>query len=348
MKLLFRSVVSSALLAAMAPAALHAWGQQGHEIVNQVALASLPADFPAWVHAPANTDRIIFLAGEPDRWRSSKDEIMEHATAPDHHFDVEEIADAGMDLATIPEYRYEFAVQFAAARAAHEGNFRPIEPKYNADHTAGFPGFLPWAIVEDYGRLRIGFSILKTYEKYGTAGEVENARANVVDIMGIMGHFVGDGSQPLHVTKYFYGWTGANPNGFINRGGWHGWIDSGFIAKAGITLGELLPKVEPAAPLEVAPRPDGRDPVFAAVMDYLVATNQQVVPLYQMEAAGPLRMNGPPTAEGRAFIDADLLRAGEMLGSLWLTAWRQAGPDYYLKSDLVRRNEAAHPTAPTP
>ena len=344
MKLPSLSALIPALLAAATPAALHAWGEQGHDIVNQIALASLPADFPAWIHQPANTGRIVFLAGEPDRWRSSKDEIMEHATTPDHHFDIEEIADAGLDLDAISEYRYEFAVQFAAARAAHEASFRPIDPKYNADQTGRFPGFLPWAIVEDYGKLRISFSILKTYEKYGTAEEVANARADLVDLMGLMGHFVGDGSQPLHVSKYFYGWTGPNPQGFVNRGGWHAWIDSGFIAKAGITFAEFQPRVQPAVPVSVAPRPDGRDPVFAAVLDYLAATNQQVVPLYQLEKDGPLRMNGPPTAEGRAFIDADLLRAGEMLGSLWLTAWRQAGPDYYLRSDLVRRNAAAHAT----
>jgi hypothetical protein len=336
-----RCIILPVLLFAAAPAALHAWGVEGHEIVNQVALASLPGDFPAWVRTPANSDRVIFLANEPDRWRDSKDKMMLHATAPDHEFNLEEIADAGMDLATLSPYRYEFEVEFAAARAAHEANFRPIDPKYNADHTGDLPGFLPWAIAEHYGRLQAAFSYLKVYEKYGTAQEVENARANVVYLMGVMGHFVGDGSQPLHVTKYYYGCTGPNPHGYVNRGGWHAWIDSGFIDRAGITPAELLPRVEAAVPVSVAPQPDGRDPVFVAVLDYLAATNRQVEPLYQLEKDGPLRMGGPPTAEGRAFIDDQLLRGGEMLGSLWLTAWRHAGPDFYLQSQLVRRNAAA-------
>ncbi len=116
---------------------------------------------------------------------------------------------------------------------------------------------------------------------------------------------------------------------------------------AGITPAELLPRVQPAEPVsKVAPRPDGRDPVFVAVLDYLVGTNRLVEPLYRLEKEGPLRMGGPPTAEGRAFIDDQLLRGGEMLGSLWLTAWRHAGPDFYLQSQLVRRNAAANPASP--
>jgi len=47
-----------------------AWDYEGHRLVNQLALASLPADFPGFVRAPATAERIAFLAGEPDRWRA--------------------------------------------------------------------------------------------------------------------------------------------------------------------------------------------------------------------------------------------------------------------------------------
>ena len=346
MKSLSRWVFLPTLGLAAAPAALQAWGPVGHEIVNQVALASLPADFPAWIHAPANADRIVFLADEPDRWRDSTDNPMLNATSPDHEFNLEEIAAAGMDLATLPPDRYDFVVQFAAARAAHAANFEPIDPKYNAAHTQSLPGFLPWAVREDYAKLQTIFSYLKVYEPYGTPEEAENARANAIYVMGVMGHYVGDGSQPLHATIYYHGWTGPNPNGYIGSvAGWHAWIDSGFINKAHLTAAEVLPRVQPAEPLSVAARPDGRDPIFAAILDYVLATNQQVEPLYRLERDGPLRMNGPPTPEGRAFIDAQLLRGGEMLGALWITAWRHAGPDNYLQSFLVRRNAAARPAA---
>jgi hypothetical protein len=329
---------------AVLPSRVLAWGATGHEVVNRAALASLPADFPAWVREPATAERIAFLANEPDRWRDSRDRALLHATAPDHNFDYEEIADAGMDIAKLPPFRYDFVMQFAAARAAHGANFRPDDPKYNTNHTQGLCGFLPWEIAEQFGELQVAFSYLKTYERYGTPSEIANARANVAYVMGLMGHFVGDGSQPLHVTKYFYGWTGPNPEHFVNRPAWHAWIDSGFINKAGIGSEEVVAHVTPAAPVNLAPRADGQDPLFGAVMDYLGETNRQVVPLYRLERDGPLRMNGPATPEGRAYIDAQLLRAGQMLGSLWLTAWRTAGPDRYLQSDLVKRAAKAHAT----
>jgi hypothetical protein len=336
------SVLLAAALAAFAPTSALAWGATGHEIVNRAALASLPSEFPAWAREPGNAERIVFLANEPDRWRDSRDRTMLHATTPEHNFDIEEIADAGMDVSALSPFRYDFVIAFAAARAAHVGNFRPIEAKYNGNHTQGLPGFLPWAIAEHFGELQAAFSYLKTYERYGTAAEVAEARANAVYLMGLMGHYVGDGSQPLHVTKYFYGWTGPNPHGYVNRPAWHAWIDSGFIDKAGIGPQEVLARVTPAPTLSLAPRADGRDPVFTATMDYLVETNRDLETLYRLEKDGPLRMGGPPTAEGRAFIDTELLRAGEMLGSLWMAAWRSAGPDTYLQSSLVKR-AARHP-----
>jgi hypothetical protein len=36
-----------------------------------------------------------------------------------------------------------------------------------------------------------------------------------------------------------------------------------------------------------------------------------------------------------------LLRGGEMLGSIWLTAWRTAPPDQYLLSQLAQRTVPA-------
>ena len=94
-------------------------------------------------------------------------------------------------------------------------NFRSIDPARDADHTRELSGFLPWAITEYYEKLKSCFSYLKTFQKYGgTPEEIANAQANVVYVMGVMGHFVGDGSQPLHTTMHFNGWVGDNPHGY--------------------------------------------------------------------------------------------------------------------------------------
>jgi hypothetical protein len=227
----------SVLLAALSLAVTASgWDYEGHRTVNQLALASLPADFPAFVREPASAERIAFLAGEPDRWRNASDLPIKHYNSVDHYLDLEQIDEAGLDAATIAPLRYTFAADFSAGRAAHADHFPTIDPAKNTDRTREWPGFLPWAIAEQYGKLKSAFSYLKTFEESGgTPEEISNARANILYVMGVMGHYVGDGAQPLHTTKHHNGWVGANPNNYTKWPGLHSWIDGGFPAKAGVS-----------------------------------------------------------------------------------------------------------------
>jgi hypothetical protein len=77
-----------------------------------------------------------------------------------------------------------------------------------------------------------------------------------------------------------------------------------------------------------------------AVMDYLLESQRRVEPLYQLEKKGDFALTGVPSEEGKAFIKTQLVRGGEMLGALWITAYRQAGPDLFLKSSLLKRKSA--------
>jgi hypothetical protein len=327
-----------ALAVFVAVPALRAWNYPGHRIVNELALASLPGDFPAFVHTPAAAERIAFLAGEPDRWRNSPDRPLRQVNGLDHYFDVEELSDAGIDVATLTSFRYDFIVQFSAGRAAHPGRFRPIDPDRNPDHSREWPGFTPWAIAENYAKLKSAFSYLRAFEELGTSEEIANAQANVLSLMGVLGHYVGDLAQPLHTTVYHNGWFGPNPHGYTTWREFHAWIDGGFIAKAGISTAGIAPTLRTARPISVTPRRDGRDPVFVAVMNYLLKQHAQVGPLYRLEQAGRLNHDDRPAdPKGRAFIEGQLRRGGEMLGALWLTAWRTAPRDTFLSAQLHQR-----------
>lgn len=331
-------------------AALQAWDYEGHRIVNQLALAALPKEFPTFVHEPAAAERIAFLAGDPDRWRNVPDLAMRQSGGSwsDHFIDVEELTDAGLDPATVSAFRYDFIVAFAAGRAAHPENFPAIDPAKDTDHTREWPGFAPWAIEEYYGRLKSAFGYLKVFEDLGTPAEIKNAQANAIYVMGIMGHYVGDCAQPLHTTKYHNGWVGPNPHGYTKWPKFHSWIDGGFIAKAGITTSSLLARVTPARALALPARTDGRDPFFVAMMDYVTAQNRLVEPVYQMEKEGkfsderekenpPAVGTAPVNPEGRAFIENQLLKGGETLAAVWVTAWRNAVPDTYLRAQFLKR-----------
>ena len=189
-----------------------AWDNEGHRAVNQLALACLPTNFPAFVREPAAAERIAFLAGEMDRWRNTPDLPLKHYSFPDHYMDVEELATYGLKPELLPPFRYDFVAQLALIRKAHPEKFPEPEADYNQDHTRGLVGLLPWGIAESVGKLKSSFSYLKAFEEAGTPEGIANAQANIIYEMGVMGHLVGDASQPLHTTIHHHGWVGANPH----------------------------------------------------------------------------------------------------------------------------------------
>jgi len=331
-----RALTSLIGLVATAPCGV-AWDYEGHRIVNQLALASLPTNFPAFVFAPAAQERIAFLAGEPDRWRNTPDPALKHFNNPDHYFDLEDLQPARLEPTALTPFRFDFAVHLARARAARSEGFPPIDPARDTDHTRSLAGFLPWAIAEYQGKLKSGFSYLRELERAGTPEEVANARENIIYIMGVMGHFVGDGAQPLHTTKHHHGWVGDNPNHYSTNYTIHAWIDGGYLNQFGVTTDKLRLKLRPARLLSFDLPGAGRTNVFPVVMAYLTDQHKQVEPLYRLEKAGKLSGRRELNEEGYDFITGQVIVAGQMLGDLWLTAWQQAPPDTYLHSQLEKR-----------
>ena len=148
------------LVAALGMATFNAgaWDYEGHHVVNELALASLPKDFGGFELTPALKSRIAFLAGEPDRWRNVSDLPLKHYNGPDHYFDLEDIALCGLTPETLPIMRYDFVADIANARTTHPEKFPAIDLEKDADHTRELDGFLPWAITEYYEKLKSDFS----------------------------------------------------------------------------------------------------------------------------------------------------------------------------------------------
>src|SRR5215471_10039424 len=134
-----------ALLALSTTSAL-AWDYEGHRVVNQLALASLPTNFPSFVRAADTAERIAFLSGEPDRWRNTPDLPLKHFNGPDHYIDLEQLSLYGMKPESLPIFRYDFIAQLAVVRRAHAESFTNSEAGGNEDHTRQLVGLLPWAI----------------------------------------------------------------------------------------------------------------------------------------------------------------------------------------------------------
>lgn len=315
-----------------------AWDYEGHRTVNQVALASLPANFQAFKVTPEISERITFLSAEPDRWRNTTDLPLKHFNSPDHYIDLEELADYGLSADQLPSLRYEFVGLLAVARAKNPGHFPPIDPRKNEDKTKELVGLLPWTIEEYYARLKSAFSYLKTFREFGAPEEIANAEQNAVYLMGVMGHFLGDAGQPLHTTKHFNGWVGDNPKGYATNSTFHSWIDGGYFRKAGMGFEELKGRVRPAKVLDAARQASRERGIFPVAMSFLQEQHKLVEPLYQLNKDGSLSDHGEPGSKGRAFLGDQMLKCGQLLGDLWLSAWETAGIDTYLKGRLLDRS----------
>ncbi|MEO7299961.1 MAG: hypothetical protein ABI042_15450 [Verrucomicrobiota bacterium] len=325
---------------------VNAWDYDGHRMINQIALASLPTNFPAFIRIPAVQERVAFLAGEPDRWRNTSDLPLKHFNGPDHYIDLDELAAYKISPTTLSHFRYEFVGQLSAARTAHPGDFPAIDPSKNEDKTRALVGLLPWALTENYAKLKSGFSYLKALEGGGTRDEIANAQQNIIYIMGVMGHYAGDAAQPLHTTLHHHGWIGANPKKYATNSSIHSWIDGGYVHKVGIDFSELKTRTRPARVLS-ATSPNAAAPdIFPTVIAFISEQHKLVEPLYQLNQNGSLSDHGEAGSKGRAFITQQLLAGGQFLGDLWISAWQSAPVDTYLKSQLARRKLPENAPAP--
>src|SRR5262245_47740212 len=101
------SIICAGALLTVWSGSAHAWDYEGHRVVNQLAVASLPTNFPAFVRTPDAAERIAFLAGEPDRWRNTQDLPLQHEQEPEHFIDIEELSHCGLDPESLPVLRYD-------------------------------------------------------------------------------------------------------------------------------------------------------------------------------------------------------------------------------------------------
>jgi hypothetical protein len=175
-------------------------------------------------------------------------------------------------------------------------------------------GYLPYSIVEYYGKLRNAF---RQWRKAATPEDREAARAAAVHYAGVMGHYVADGSQPMHLTIHFNGWADntPNPNNYTKDRRLHGRYEAAYVDAA----------VQERQVVAAGAQPPRRlTDVFGSVKEYLRVSFSEIGPMYELEKTGEFNPENPRT-KGTDFIVAQLARAGTMLGSLWYTAWLESG-----------------------
>jgi hypothetical protein len=276
-----------------------AWGMDGHMIINRLAGAALPADIPAFLRSPAALDALEYYGPEPDRWRSPAEPELNAAQAPEHFIDLEYADLAG----PLPRRRYDYIRALAAAQAQHPDI--PLTPEK--------VGLQPYVTTEVYERLQ---SALRDYRALVAAKQdTKPSEAEIIFLAGWLGHYVGDGSMPLHASIQYNGWVGPNPNGYTTEHHIHALFESEFVHA----------NVKPAdiAPLVMAAKPAVLGDVFNDYMAYLRHSNSLVEQTYQLEKAGAFTGAGTPA--GKAFVDQQLAAGAIELRNMIYTAWIKSG-----------------------
>ena len=267
-------------------------------MINRLAVATLPPGTPPFLRTQDAAEEIEYLGPEPDRWRSAAEPELSAAQAPEHFIDLE-LADA---LGPLPHKRLDFEARVFAA------NQRPEKI-----------GLQPWETDEVWGRLK---AAMREYRAIKAAGQdtrpVEQA---IVFYAGWLGHYVGDGSQPLHVTVQYNGWTGPNPNGYTTEHQIHWQFEGPFVA-ANIHAADVESRMTPVKAIQ--------GDIFDAYVAYLRHTAAFVEKVYQLDKAGGFVGAGTP--ESRAFAAERLAAGASMLRDMIYTAWvdsAQSAPDPY-------------------
>jgi len=290
-----RFVVAAAMVPVMMVQPSLAWGSDGHKMINRLAAANLPKDVPAFLRNGNALDTMEYLGPEPDRWRNRAEEDLVAAQAPEHFIDLE-WADL---VGTLPKKRYDFVRALAKAQAAHPD--LPLTPEK--------VGLQPYVTEEVFERLKVG---MREYRKLLAAGEdTKPAETAILFYAGWLGHYVADGSQPLHVTIQYNGWTGPNPNGYTTEHKIHSQFESAFVSA----------NVKPSdvAPLVAAAQPKVLTDEWTDYLDYLRHSGTLVEKTYQIEKAGGFTDAGTP--EGKTFTEERLAAGAIQLRDMIYTAW---------------------------
>jgi hypothetical protein len=276
-------------------------------MINRAAGAALPQDVPVFLRSPEAIDALGYYGPEPDRWRSPTEPELNAAQAPEHFIDLEWADLAG----TLPRRRYDFIRALAAAQAAHPGI--PLTPEK--------VGFQPYVTLEVWERLKSAMREYRGLEaKHADTKPVE---CEIVFLAGWLGHYVADGSMPLHTSIQYNGWTGPNPNGYTTEHHIHALFESNYV-EANVKASDIDPLV--------VKRPRLIPDVFDDYMGYLRHSNALVEKVYQLEKVGAF--TGAGSAEGKTMVDERLAAGATQLRDMIYTAWiRSADPVPEYKPD---------------
>ncbi len=275
-----------------------AWGPRAHRAITRLAVSALPSALAPFT---AHSRRLLQLCNEPDRWRQPHLAALNGQNAFEHFINLEWVP----PMTAYPPDRAHF--QRLLNRSTR------LAPVHQA--ALSRIGVLPYAVAETYDKLVVAFEDyrLAKLRNRPLSPSIQDA----VQWMGLLSHYAGDGSQPLHTTINYDGWRGPNPAHFRRRRGIHALFETTFAGRAlddPAFRKQLQQQMRPAHPYS--------GDVLQLYWQHLYQVHAAVPELYRLNQQRAFAGDGTPA--GRAFLQHCLLDGAQTLANLYLTAWRQS------------------------
>ena len=294
-----RLLAVAASLALLAPDAALAWGRRGHSVIDAAAIEAIPEDGPTFLKK--HIDYIAASASLPDSWRGNAEGFSKIIEDPNHGWFREQFT----FLSPIPRSRYEFVL----ALYDRHRQIKDSDPETAARTNVRWTGTLPYAAMEAYDRIVV--CMRQVRQVTAAADDPTFAEQTCTFDVVRLGHYIGDGANPMHNSIHSDGWRGDNPDGFTTDRSVHGRFESRFVDGIGLTPADILPRIN--APV----RQQGD--MFDLVLAYLDESGDLVGEVYQLEQRNGFADFADPDVRemvyGRTAAGAAMLR--DMLCRAW-------------------------------
>ena len=280
---------------------LSAWHDEGHVYIATAAVEALPEEVPAFLRDEQAARTVAHLSLDPDVQKHRDLRQLDPAEHPQHFIDLEYL-----EGHPLPPTRPEF-----------------ITLMHQLGHDPQAVGYLPYQITELTQRLAYALAEHRQHP------ESEIIRQKSLFYAGLLAHYAGDASMPLHTSVHWDGRAERRPDGSYTapRTGIHGKIDAlpTHLAYDAIFDEPLAPMPEWDAKLAPDARPADR--IMMRVQGALRVSHALLDQAYELEPLLPPQASpgGIENAEVRAFARERVRAGAELLRDLVVEAWRMSG-----------------------
>ncbi|WP_158266219.1 phospholipase C/P1 nuclease family protein [Allosphingosinicella deserti] len=302
MRHLFLAALAALPVVAGQSTAAQAWGERAHAVIDRAAIEAIPDDGPIFLRK-----QIDFIAGSaslPDSWRGNSENFSKIEEDPNHGWFKEQFA----FLRPIPRSRYEFVL------ALHKqyDRIKGTDPETAGRTNIRWTGTLPYAAIEAYDRLVVCMRAVRAAQNEGRDSTFPEQHCAFQVIR--LGHYIGDGSQPLHDSIHSDGWRGDNPQNYTRDRSIHGRFESGFVDAIALSTGDIAGRIG-------APGHRSGD-MFDAILAFLDEAAGKLDSVYTLEKRSGFA--DPADKEVRALVYERTAAGASMLRDMLCRAWEES------------------------